>query len=117
MVTQDALDFNGTRIDLCEGGYLCRFEEWSEEAAQELARREGMPALTEEKLAALRFIRDHYARYAFFPILSAVCRNLHRQKDCLREDFFDPLLAWKLAGLPTPEEPVISLLSAGQSPG
>jgi hypothetical protein len=31
--------------------------------------------------------------------------------------FFAPLLAWKLAGLPTPEEPVISLLSAGQSPG
>jgi hypothetical protein len=29
----------------------------------------------------------------------------------------DPLLAGKLAGLPTPEEPVISLLSADQSPG
>jgi hypothetical protein len=33
------------------------------------------------------------------------------------EKFFNPLIAWKIAGLPHPEDPVISLLEAGQSPG
>lgn len=117
MIVLDAIEIENQRIELCEGGYLCRFEEWSEQVARELARREGMSGLTEEKLAALRFIREYYAKYGFFPILNAVCRNLHRPKECVREDFIDPLLAWKFAGLPTPEEPVISLLSAGQSPG
>ena len=117
MIVVDALEVNGKRVDLCEGGYLCRFGEWNEQAAREFARREGMPGLTEEKLSALRFIREYYAKYQFFPILNAVCRNLHRPKECLREDFLDPLIAWKFAGLPTPEEPIISLLSAGQSPG
>jgi hypothetical protein len=35
----------------------------------------------------------------------------------VHEEFYNPLLAWKLAGLPKPEEPIISLLEAGQSPG
>ena len=99
MMVLETLEVDRKRIELCEEGYLCRFEDWSEPVAQELARREGMPELTGEKLAALRFIREFYAKFQFFPILNAVCRNLHRPKECLREDFLNPLLAWKLAGV------------------
>ena len=98
-------------------GYLKKFDEWNEAVAGELARREGVGKLTEDKLASLRFIREYYLKFNFFPILSAVCKNVHKPKDCLQEDFLNPLHAWKLAGLPHPEEPVISLLEAGQSPG
>jgi hypothetical protein len=50
-------------------------------------------------------------------MLSAICKNVNKPKDCLQEEFYNPLIAWKLAGLPQPEEPLISLLEADQSPG
>jgi hypothetical protein len=46
-----------------------------------------------------------------------VCKKISKPKDCMIEEFSAPLVAWKLAGLPHPEEPIISLLTAGQTPG
>jgi TusE/DsrC/DsvC family sulfur relay protein len=98
-------------------GYLIDFNDWDELVAQELASRAGIGALGAESIAMLKFIRDHYKIYKFFPIINSICRNLHEPKDCVAEKFPNPLVAWKIAGLPHPEEPVISLLEAGQSPG
>jgi len=98
-------------------GYLVDFNAWDEEVARELAAREGAGELTPESIAMLKFIRDHYKTYNFFPIVNSICRKLHEPKDCVVDKFFNPLIAWKIAGLPHPEEPVISLLEAGQSPG
>jgi TusE/DsrC/DsvC family sulfur relay protein len=98
-------------------GYLMNFDDWSEGVAKELAERAGMGSLTKENIEALKFIRRFYKEYHFFPIVRAVCKHVHRPKECMQEDFPNPLVAWKLAGLPRPEEPVISLLEAGQSPG
>jgi TusE/DsrC/DsvC family sulfur relay protein len=104
-------------IAVDEEGYLADFHQWNEKVAKELAQREGIKELSEDQLASLRFIREHYEKYNFFPIVSSVCKYLHKPKGCVQEEFLNPLLAWKLAGLPRPEEPVISLLKAGQSPG
>lgn len=100
-----------------EAGYLVHFEDWSEDVARMIAAREGIPELTQERLAMLRFIRDHYKAYDFFPIVRSICRNVNAPKDCVQENFMNALIAWKIAGLPHPEEPLISLLEAGQSPG
>jgi sulfur relay (sulfurtransferase) DsrC/TusE family protein len=78
---------------------------------------EGVGDVTEDKLAILKFIRWYYKKYNFFPMLSAVCKNVNRPRDCFHEEFYNPMLAWKLAGLPHPEEPLISLLEADQTPG
>ncbi len=98
-------------------GYLTDFSEWDEAVARELARREGVGELSRDKIESLKFIREYYRRFTFFPILRSICKNVHRPKDCVTEDFLNPLIAWKIAGLPHPEEPVISLLESGQSPG
>ncbi|HEY6010480.1 MAG TPA: TusE/DsrC/DsvC family sulfur relay protein [Nitrospirota bacterium] len=98
-------------------GYLLDFDDWDEEVARELAARAGAGELTSESIAMLKFIRDHYKIYNFFPIVNSICRKINEPKDCVAERFFNPLMAWKIAGLPHPEEPVISLLEAGQSPG
>jgi TusE/DsrC/DsvC family sulfur relay protein len=100
-----------------EEGYLTNFDDWNEKVAKEMALREGVGELSPDKLESLRFIRDHYSKFNFFPILRSVCKNVGKPKDCVEEDFLNPLIAWKLAGLPHPEEPVISLLKSGQSPG
>lgn len=105
------------KVLLDEEGYLVHFEDWDEDVARALAAREGITELTSEKLKMLKFIRDYYKAYDFFPIVRSICKNVSERKDCVQEKFINPLIAWKIAGLPHPEEPVISLLEAGQSPG
>ncbi len=113
----DYLEIGTKKVRIDEEGYLVRFDDWDEEIAEVLAERAGIAGLTKDQRDALRFIREHYRKYSFFPILNAVCKNIHHPKGCVQEEFINPLLAWKLAGLPHPEEPVVSLLKAGQSPG
>lgn len=98
-------------------GYLANFNDWNEKVAREIAAREGVGELDSESLAMLIIIRNHYKAYNFFPIVNSICRNIHVPKDCVAERFFNPLIAWKIAGLPHPDEVIISLLEAGQSPG
>ncbi len=104
-------------IAVDDDGYLINFNEWDEDVARELAARADVGELTSESISMLKFIRDYYKKNNFFPIVNSICRNIHAPKDCVTEKFFNPLIAWKLAGLPRPDEPVISLLEAGQSPG
>ncbi|MDA8100608.1 MAG: TusE/DsrC/DsvC family sulfur relay protein [Nitrospiraceae bacterium] len=117
MTVLENLKVQGRTIPLTEHGYLGRFDDWSEAVAAALAQREGVGDLTPDKLDALRFIRWYYRNYNYFPIFRAVCKQVHQPSNCLEEGFINPLIAWKLAGLPAPEEPIISLLEAGQSPG
>lgn len=111
------LEYEKKKINVDDEGYLVNFDGWDEGAARALAAREGIDELTEDRIAILKFIREYYKTYNFFPILNAICKNVHEPKDCMQEKFMNPLVAWKIAGLPKPEEPVISLLEAGQSPG
>jgi TusE/DsrC/DsvC family sulfur relay protein len=104
-------------IAVDDEGYLVRFEDWDEAVARELAAKADVGELSPESIAMLKFIRDHYKAYNFFPIVNSICRNIHAPKNCVAAKFFNPLIAWKIAGLPHPEEPIISLLEAGQSPG
>jgi TusE/DsrC/DsvC family sulfur relay protein len=100
-----------------DDGYLIDFNDWNEDVAHALAERTGIHELSPESIAILKFIRDHYQMYSFFPIVGAICKKVHEPKNCVDEKFMNPLTAWKLAGLPHPDEPIISLLKAGQSPG
>jgi TusE/DsrC/DsvC family sulfur relay protein len=105
------------KVAVDNDGYLVNFGDWDEEVAREMAARWGIGELSYENIAILKFIRDHYKTYNFFPIVHSICLKLHEPKNCVTEKFLNPLIAWKIAGLPHPEEPVISLLEAGQSPG
>jgi TusE/DsrC/DsvC family sulfur relay protein len=111
------LEYNKRKITVDDDGYLVNFEDWDEDVARALAARAGVGELTPENIVVLKFIRDHYRAYNFFPIVHSICMKLHEPKNCITEKFFNPLIAWKIGGLPHPEEPIISLLEAGQSPG
>jgi len=112
-----ARELNQKKIAVDNDGYLINFNDWDEDTAQVLAERTKLGELTPKSLAILQFIRDHYKKFSFFPIVAAICKNAHEPKDCVTEKFINPLIAWKVAGLPHPDEPIISLLEAGQSPG
>jgi TusE/DsrC/DsvC family sulfur relay protein len=117
MLVRDYIEYQDKKIAVDDEGYLVNYDDWNETVAKTLAERAGVGELSQDRIAILKFIREYYKQYNFSPLLRAVCKNVHRPKDCVHEEFYNPLLAWKLAGLPKPEEPIISLLEAGQSPG
>jgi TusE/DsrC/DsvC family sulfur relay protein len=118
MKVLDHIDVKGRAVPLDEEGYLADYHDWDEDVARTLAaREEGVGELTNEQIDMLKFIRWYYATYRNFPILNAVCKNVHQPKECIREKFLSPLIAWKVAGLPRPDEPLRSFLAAGQTPG
>lgn len=105
-----AIEFSGKKITLDEDGYLTRFEDWNEDVARALAEREGVGSLTKDRMNILLFMRDYYKNFNSFPILNAVCKNIHQPNDCTYEQFPDPIIAWKIAGLPKPTTEVFSLI-------
>ena len=98
-------------------GYLINFREWDEDVARELPARAVVGELTSQSNAILKFMSDHFKTNNFFPIVGSICKNVREPKGCVTEKSINPLVAWKTACLPHPDEPIISLLEAGQSPG
>lgn len=106
----ETFEYGSLKITLDDEGYLANFDEWSEVTACGLAEHEGIEELSKERLEVIKFMREYYKKYNSFPILGSVCKNIHQPKDCVNEDFLDPIKAWKIAGLPKPSEEVISYL-------
>ena len=93
-------------INLDDDGFLLNIDDWNETVANALAEREGMGKLTNDQLDVLKFMREYYKKYNFFPILRYVCKNVHQPKNCVNEEFMNPVQAWKVAGLPNPGDEV-----------
>jgi len=107
------LEYAGIRVDVDEEGYLVNFDDWNEKVACALAEREGILdrcPLTGERMIILKFLRGYYKNFNSFPIVQAVCKNVHQPKDCLKEQFIDPIQAWKIAGLPKPTTEVFAYI-------
>lgn len=105
------------RINTDDEGYLVNLDDWSEKVACALAEKEGIEELTKEKLDILKFVRQFYKEFNFFPIFNAVCKNIHQPHDCITEQFASPILTWKLAGLPKPDNFIVNVLENKQTPG
>jgi TusE/DsrC/DsvC family sulfur relay protein len=100
------IEYSGIKISLDDDGYLVNYEDWSEIVAKALAEREGAGELTSDRMDILKFMRSYYKEYNFFPILRFVCKNVGQPKDCVTEKFIEPVIAWKIAGLPNPGDEV-----------
>ncbi|MEW5744776.1 MAG: TusE/DsrC/DsvC family sulfur relay protein [Nitrospirota bacterium] len=102
------IEYGSMAVAVDDEGYLVNTDAWDEKVACALAEREGIDELTPERMAIITFMRQYYRQYNAFPILRAVCRNVQQPKECFSEHFIDPLKAWKIAGLPKPDEHVIA---------
>lgn len=110
------VEYGSLKINVDEEGYLVNPEEWNEKVACALAEQQGVEELTPQRMAIIKFLRDYYREYNYFPILNAVCLNVHQPKQCMKEQFMHPLQAWKIAGLPKPAQTVLAYLNYGQIP-
>lgn len=91
----------GTKnVTIDEEGYLTNQNDWDENVAQALAKREGLEKLTSEQVEIIRFMREYYGKFNAFPILNYVCKNIKQPRKCVNEQFINPDKAWKIAGLP-----------------
>ncbi|MHB8809176.1 MAG: TusE/DsrC/DsvC family sulfur relay protein [Desulfobulbaceae bacterium] len=88
------------KIELDEEGFLVRSEDWDCDVAKEIAQREGIADLDDEQFAIIQFMRDYYYKFNAFPILNYVCRHIEQPKRCINREFINPMIAWKVAGLP-----------------
>ncbi len=100
------VEISGIKINLDDDGYLVNYEDWNEKVAAALAEREGAGELTRDKMDILKFLRQYYKEHNFFPILRYVCKNIGQPRDCVVEKFIEPVIAWKIAGLPNPGDEV-----------
>ncbi len=100
------IELSGIKINLDDDGYLVNCEDWNEAVAAALAERAGVGELTKDRMDILKFMRAYYKEYNFFPILRFVCKNIGQPGDCVVEKFIEPVIAWKIAGLPNPGDEV-----------
>lgn len=91
---------SGKTIVLDEEGYLMDQDKWDHEVAQEIAKQLDLPQLDQEQLEIIEFLRNYYQKYHAFPILNYVCKHVGHPRDCLNNEFVNPMAAWKIAGLP-----------------
>ena len=103
-------------VRMDEEGYLLDFDEWDENTASAIAHREGIKELTKEHIDILKFIRRHFSEYGYFPVVHAVCKNVSQPEACLTERFMNPIVAWKIAGLPKPDAVILNLIEHGEPP-
>jgi tRNA 2-thiouridine synthesizing protein E len=100
------IDYAGRTLEVNEEGFLAHPEEWNDELALFLARREeSLEALTDEHWAVIRFIRRHYEETQAAPMVRAVCKSTGLPLRRIYELFpSGPAKgACKLAGLPKPD--------------
>lgn len=110
------LEYGSIKIEVDEEGYLLSTAEWNEKVACALAENEGIEELTKDRLDIIKFLREYYFKYNYFPILNSVCLHTHQPDKCMTEQFMHPLKAWKIAGLPKPDDVVLAYLNYGQTP-
>jgi len=96
------IECDGSTTELDDEGFLKNADDWNVKVAIAIARQQGIKELTEERMKVINFMRDYYKEFNAFPILRAVCKNIHQPRECVNEQFIDPLKAWKIAGLPNP---------------
>lgn len=104
------IEVAGRKIEVDSEGFLVNENDWDEAVACALAEREGIEELTKERMAIIKFMREFYKVNHAFPVLNGVCLRVNQPKSCVRKQFMDPLTAWKVAGLPKPDEHVVAEL-------
>lgn len=83
-------------------GFLIDSSEWSIDVAFELAASAGIGELTPRHTELLQALRERYKQEGadLLPQVRHLCESLGQRHDCVSEMFGDPVIAWRIAGLP-----------------
>lgn len=108
---RDSFEFKGRQIKVYPSGNLVNPEEWSEELAEQLARKEGIE-LTAAHWVVLRYLRKFYFQYGITPMVKILMKHMGEElgKDASDRDALYRLFPGgpsrqgsRIAGLPVPQ--------------
>ncbi len=100
------LEHKDKKIEVNEEGFISHPEEWNDEIAALIAKKEeGIEDLTEDHWAVINYIRNYYLEKNLAPMVRKVCKNTGFQLRYIYELFpSGPAKgACKVAGLPKPD--------------
>jgi tRNA 2-thiouridine synthesizing protein E len=69
------LNVGGKELTLDEDGYLTDWNEWSKEAAEAFAEKEGIE-LTDEHWEIINFLRDYFTEYQIAPAIRVLVKEV-----------------------------------------
>lgn len=72
------IDFGGKSIKIYPNGNLVNLEDWNEDVAVYLAKREGLE-LTAEHWEIIRFLRTFYFQYGIAPMVKLLMKHLQKK--------------------------------------
>ncbi|HEY9149086.1 MAG TPA: TusE/DsrC/DsvC family sulfur relay protein [Gammaproteobacteria bacterium] len=81
-----------------------RRQSWSEAQAERIAREHGIESLTEEHWCVINTLRDHFIQYGALPPMRFACDINRLEPHCVDHLFHSPQEAWRIAGLPDPDD-------------
>lgn len=90
----------GKKITLDEDGFMLDPDEWDECVAESIAQREGLEQISLKQRQIINFMRAYYHKHENWPILHNVCKQTRQESRCVYNEFDNPEVAWKVAGLP-----------------
>jgi TusE/DsrC/DsvC family sulfur relay protein len=90
----------GKNVKLDDEGFLINQDDWNHDVARGIAKKAGIDKLDDDQLEIIEFLREYYKKFNAFPILNYVCKHVKQPKECLNNEFVNPMNAWKIAGLP-----------------
>jgi tRNA 2-thiouridine synthesizing protein E len=99
-MSNDIVDNVQTDVD----GFLREGADWNEDVAFELASAERITEFTPQHWEIIRAIRAgyHAGEPDWFPSLTGICERVDAEHGCITAMFGDPVVAWRIAGLPKP---------------
>jgi dissimilatory sulfite reductase related protein len=105
-----SIELLGKALDTDEEGYLVNLSDWSEEVAEEIARKENI-TMSPNHWEVVNFLRDYYTEYQIAPAVRVLTKAIGKKLGAdkgnstyLYELFpYGPAKqACKIAGLPKP---------------
>jgi TusE/DsrC/DsvC family sulfur relay protein len=104
------IDVAGKQLQVDEDGYLVNLDDWTTDAAEVLAKGEGIP-LAEAHWEVVNFLRDYYNEYKIAPMIRILTKEVGKKfgKEKGNTKYLYELFpggpakqACKIAGLPKP---------------
>ncbi len=108
---RDSFEFKGRQIKVYPSGNLVNLEDWNEELAEQLAKKEGIE-LTDAHWVVLRYLRKFYFQYGITPMVKILMKHMGEElgKDASDRDTLYRLFPGgpsrqgsRIAGLPVPQ--------------
>jgi len=78
------IEHNGIKVNLDDKGFLLNFEDW-EKDSRYIGGKGRNWSIDRRRIDILKFMREYYKKYNFFPIVRQVCKNVHQAKNCVNE--------------------------------